>query len=67
MAQTPAPHPNALVEFPAKGGATLTVSTPAFSNNGDIPYENTQYRGNVFPGLTWSAGPSGTKSYAVIM
>jgi len=61
------PHPNALVEFPAKGGAKLTVTSPAFANNGDIPYENTQYRGNVFPGLSWSAGPAGTKSYAVIM
>ena len=61
-----APHPNALVEFPSKGGK-LTVSTPAFKDGGDIPFENTQYRGNVFPGLTWSAGPSGTKAYAVIM
>jgi para-nitrobenzyl esterase len=67
LAQTPAPHPNALVEFPAKGGAKLTVTTPAFKDGGDIPYENTQYRGNTFPGLSWSAGPSGTKSYAVIM
>ena len=40
---------------------------PAFSAGGDIPFENTQYRGNVFPGLAWSAGPAGTKSYAVIM
>jgi para-nitrobenzyl esterase len=66
LAQTPAPHPNALVEFPSKGGK-LTVTTPAFQNGGAIPFENTQYRGNVFPGLAWSAGPSGTKSYAVIM
>ena len=34
---------------------------------GDIPFENTQYRGNIFPGLSWTAGPSGTKSYVVIM
>jgi len=67
LAQAPAPHPNALVEFPARGGAKLTVTTPAFKDGGDIPYENTQYRGNTFPGLSWSAGPSGTKSYAVIM
>ncbi|HTI67302.1 MAG TPA: YbhB/YbcL family Raf kinase inhibitor-like protein [Caulobacteraceae bacterium] len=52
---------------PAKGGAKLTVTSPAFANGADIPYENTQYRGNVFPGLAWSAGPAGTKSYAVIM
>ena len=60
------PHPNALVEFPAKGGK-LTVTTPAWQDGGDIPYENTQYRGNVFPGLSWSKGPAATKSYAVIM
>src|SRR5471032_1776521 len=67
LAQTPTPHLNALLEFPAKGNAKLNVTTPAFQNGGDIPYENTQYRGNVFPGLAWSAGPSGTKSYVVIM
>ena len=57
----------ALVNVPAKGGAKLTVTTPAFANGADIPFENTQYRGNVFPGLSWNAGPAGTKSYVVIM
>lgn len=57
----------AFVNLPAKGGAKLTVSSPAFKPGGDIPFENTQYRGNVFPGLSWTAGPPGTKSYAVIM
>ena len=65
-AATPA-RPNALVEFPSKANAKLTVTTPAWQDGGDIPYENTQYRGNVFPGLAWSRGPSGTRSYAVIM
>ena len=71
-----APPPNAtepgasqlaLANLPAKGSAKLTVSSPAFKAGGDIPFENTQYRGNVFPGLAWSAGPAGTKSYVVIM
>jgi Raf kinase inhibitor-like YbhB/YbcL family protein len=57
----------ALVNLPAKGTATLTVSSPAFEPGGDIPFANTQYRGNVFPGLSWTAGPAGTKSYAIIM
>ena len=57
----------ASVLVPAKGGAKLTVSTPAFANGADIPMDNTQYKGNVFPGLQWSGGPSGTKSYAIIM
>jgi para-nitrobenzyl esterase len=68
FAQAPAPpHPNALVEFPAKSGAKLTVTTPSWKDGGDIPYENTQYRTNTFPGLSWSAGPSGTKAYVLIM
>ena len=57
----------ALTNAPAKGGAKLTVTTPAFKNMGDIPLENTQYQGNKFPGLEWTAGPAGTKSYVVIM
>ncbi|HEX7939470.1 MAG TPA: YbhB/YbcL family Raf kinase inhibitor-like protein [Gemmatimonadaceae bacterium] len=57
----------ASVTIPAKGNAKLTVSSPAFANGADIPFENTQYKGNVFPGLSWSAGPSGTKAYVVIM
>ena len=74
FAQSPPPpavEPGAaylvLPMLPAKGGARLTVSSPAFQAGGDIPFENTQYRGNVFPGLTWSAGPAGTRSYVVIM
>ena len=53
--------------IPAKGNAMLKVSSPAFKDGADIPFENTQYRGNVFPGLQWSKGPRGTKSYVVIM
>ena len=45
--------------------AALTVTSPAFKAGGDIPFENTQYRGNHFPGLSWSKGPAGTKSYIV--
>lgn len=69
LAQPPAapPRPNALVEFPAKGGAKLEVKTAAWMDGGDIPWENTQYRFNTFPGLQWTPGPAGTKSYAVIM
>ena len=58
---------SALVTLPAKGGAKLTVTSPAFKQMGDIPFENTQYQTNTFPGLEWTAGPAGTKSYAVIM
>lgn len=57
----------ALANLPVKDGAKLAVSTPAFTAGGDIPFENTQYKGNVFPGLSWSAGPAGTKSYVIII
>ena len=51
--------------MPAK--AKLVVTTPAFKAGGDIPFENTQYRTNTFPGLAWTPGPKATKSYAIIM
>jgi para-nitrobenzyl esterase len=51
--------------MPAK--AKLTVTTPAFKEGGDIPFENTQYRTNTFPGLSWTKGPVATKSYVLIM
>jgi para-nitrobenzyl esterase len=57
----------ALTNAPVTGNAKLTVTSPAFKNMGDIPLENTQYQGNKFPGLEWTAGPAGTKSYVVIM
>lgn len=47
--------------------SSLTVTSPAFHDRGEIPCKNTQYCGNVFPGLDWSAGPAGTRSYVVIM
>jgi para-nitrobenzyl esterase len=73
LAQAPPPATEvgiaqlALTNIPAKGGAKLTVTSPAFKNMGDIPFANTQYQGNAFPGLEWTAGPAGTKSYVIIM
>ena len=43
------------------------MTSPAFKNRSDIPFENTQYQGNTSPGLEWTAGPAGTKTYVVIM
>jgi para-nitrobenzyl esterase len=57
----------ALANLPAKSSQKLTVTSPAFASGADIPFVNTRYRGYVFPGLSWSAGPAGTKSYVVIM
>jgi para-nitrobenzyl esterase len=55
----------ALDLMPAK--AKLTVTTPAFKDGEQIPFENTQYRTNTFPGLSWTKGPKATKSYVLIM
>ena len=57
----------ALTNAPAKSSTSLTVTSPAFTPGGDIPLENTQYRGNIFPGLSWTAGPAETKAYVLIM
>ena len=57
----------ALAAVPAKSSAALTVSSPAFKQDGKIPLDNTQYGANLFPGLAWSKGPHGTRSYVVIM
>jgi len=50
-----------------RGGAGLRVTSPAFVRGGEIPIANTQYGDNLFPGLVWSRGPAGTKSYVVIV
>lgn len=57
----------AISQLKAKSASPLKVTSPAFKTGADIPFENTQYRGNVFPGLAWSPGPAGTRSYVVIM
>jgi Raf kinase inhibitor-like YbhB/YbcL family protein len=63
----PPSKPLAIGEVPARNGAKLTITSPAFLDGKDIPGENTQYQFNLFPGLNWSAGPAGTKSYVVIL
>jgi para-nitrobenzyl esterase len=74
VAQNPAPAATeagasllAMVTIPASGSGKITVTSPAFAAGGDIPFENTQYRGNIFPGLAWTAGPKATKDYVLIM
>jgi para-nitrobenzyl esterase len=57
----------ALANLSAKSDVRMGVTSPAFAAGADIPFENTQYRGNIFPGLEWTAGPAGTKAYVVIM
>ena len=57
----------ALTALPPRTDVRLMVTSLAFKDGADIPFENTQYRGNIFPGLAWTKGPAGTQSYAVIV
>ena len=63
----PAPLPLALTSLPAKGGAKLSVTSPAYKDGGQIPLANSGWGDNKFPGLSWKGAPKGTKSFAVIM
>ena len=59
----------AITKVPVKGAqqVMLTVTSPSFQPGTDIPMWATQWETNTFPGLTWTAGPDGTKSYVIIM
>lgn len=52
------------------GMAAFAISSPAFSEGGTIPTANVCTNGggsNLSPVLSWTAGPSGTLSYAIVM
>jgi para-nitrobenzyl esterase len=72
-AQQPMPtsigHDRALLikALPARGDGMLSVSSPSFAARGDIALANTQYGANRFPGVDWTAGPAGTRSYVVVL
>jgi Raf kinase inhibitor-like YbhB/YbcL family protein len=53
----------------AKGGAamSLTLTSPAFEHNGEIPAEYTCDGKDISPALSWSNLPEGTKSLALIV
>ena len=47
--------------------AQLQVTSPSFVHEGAIPLEFTCDGADVSPALSWTAGPEGTASYALIM
>jgi Raf kinase inhibitor-like YbhB/YbcL family protein len=53
----------------AKGASSMTLSltSPAFAEGGDIPTRYTCEGQDVSPPLAWSEPPSGTKSLALIV
>lgn len=46
---------------------TLTVSTPTFQENGNIPGQFTKDGGNLSPLIEWQGAPVGTRSYALVV
>ena len=46
---------------------SLTISSPSFSNGGDIAKKFTCDGADVSPQLTWSRSPSGTKAFALLV
>src|SRR4051812_1376833 len=52
---------------PAKGGSSrLLVTSGAFVSGGELDDKYTQNGDNMSPSITWSKGPQGTQSYAVL-
>jgi Raf kinase inhibitor-like YbhB/YbcL family protein len=47
--------------------ATLEVTSPSFAHEAAIPMEFTCDGADVSPAMSWTAGPEGTQSYALIM
>ena len=70
---TAAAFVNLLTMLPASGDAkgassvTLTLTSPAFAEGGEIPRRYTCEGQDASPPLVWSAPPSGTKSLALIV
>lgn len=50
-----------------KGKATLKVSSPVLHSGAPIPDDFTSYGKNVSPPLSWSKGPYGTRSFALVL
>jgi Raf kinase inhibitor-like YbhB/YbcL family protein len=63
--------PRVIALAPAKPGAlTITVSSPDFANQNYKDkrfFERTVGGENLAPGVSWTEGPPGTQSYALVM
>jgi Raf kinase inhibitor-like YbhB/YbcL family protein len=46
---------------------TMSITSPAFTANAEIPSEHTCEGADVAPALAWSGAPAGTKSFAVVV
>ncbi len=52
---------------PARGGASLRVTSAEFNSGGTMDERFTQNGENHSPPIDWSRGPEGTRSFAVLM
>ncbi|MGH7553131.1 MAG: hypothetical protein ACREMQ_08915, partial [Longimicrobiales bacterium] len=52
---------------PARLGARLAVTSPAFTSGGTIDERYTQNGENLSPALQWPRPPVGTRSYVVLV
>ena len=51
---------------PARLGARLAVTSPAFTSGKTLDEKYTQNGANMSPPLAWGRGPAGTRSYVVL-
>lgn len=51
---------------PARMGARISVTSPAFTSGKAIDEKYTQNGANMSPPLAWTKGPTGTQSYVVL-
>lgn len=63
----PVKEPLAIKAVEVKGDGKLTVSSSAYKDGEKIPVKYSGYDQNASVPLSWTKGPDGTKSYAILM
>lgn len=66
MAERGQPRPIASKEPTLAARGRLSVRSSDFAAGGAIPKQFTAYGQNISPALSWSAGPAGTRAYAIV-
>ncbi len=67
-ATPPGPQPPNVIDIPeTMGKAKLKVSSKEIKQDVLIPNDNSSWGASISPEVTWSKGPAGTKSYAILL